>query len=83
VVGDKGVGGTAVGGRIAIGLWVAKGSDTTSLEGGLEVESVLKGLNLTKPCIFAGGNSRSATVINLSRSSVSRRRMIPERARTS
>jgi len=68
MVGDEGVGGTTVTGRIAIGLWATKGSDPVGLEGGLEVESVLEGLDLTKPCIFGGSNSASTTIVNLYRS---------------
>ena len=70
VVGDEGVGGTTVTGRIAIGLWVTKRGDATVLEGGLEVESVLECLNLTKPCVFARSDAGSATVVDLQGSSV-------------
>jgi len=65
MVDDEGVGGTTVTGRIAIGLWATKGSDAIALEGGLEGESVLEGLGLTKSCIFARSNSGPATVVDL------------------
>jgi hypothetical protein len=65
MIGDEGVGGTTVAGRIAIGLWATEGSDTIGLEGGLEVESVLEGLDLTDSGVFAGSNSGSTTVENL------------------
>ena len=62
---NEGVGRTAVAGRIPIGFWAAKGSDTPALEGGLEGKSVLEGLGLAKPRVFARSNSDPATVINL------------------
>jgi len=65
VVSDEGVGRATVAGRISVGLWTAKGSDATALEGGLEGESVLEGLGLTDPRIFARSDSSSATVVNL------------------
>ena len=83
MVGNEGVGGTAVAGRISIGLWATKGSDTAVLEGGLEGESVLERLGLTDPCVFTRSNSGSATVINLRCTSVSQQAMIAEGAHTS
>ena len=83
MVGDEGVGGATVAGRIPTGLWATKGSDTVVLEGVLDVESVLEGLDLTDPCVFGGGDSTSATVVNLYRSSVSQRRVILEGILTS
>ena len=83
MIGNEGVGGTAVAGRISAGLWATKGSDTIVLEGGLEVESVLEGLGLTDPRVFARSNSGTATVINLWCTSVGQRAMIPEGAHTS
>ena len=68
---DEGVGRTTVAGRISLGLWTAKGNDTTVLKGGLEGESVLEGLNLTNPRVFARIYSSPAAVINLCRTSVS------------
>jgi len=68
MIGDKGVGGTAVIGRIAFGLWATEGSDPIGFEGGFEVESILEGLNLTKTRIFAGSNPGPATIVNLYRS---------------
>jgi len=65
VIGNEGVGGTAVAEGISIGLWATKGDDTTVLEGGLEGESVLEGLDLTKSRVFGRSNSGSATVIDL------------------
>ena len=59
------VGGTTVAGRITIGLWGMEGGDTLILEGGLEGEGILEGLCLTNPGVFAGSDSRSATVIDL------------------
>jgi hypothetical protein len=65
MVGDERVGETAVTGRISPGLWAAKGSDTIVLEGRLEIKCVLEGFDLTKPSVFAGGNTVPATVVNL------------------
>ena len=65
MVDNEGVGRTAVAGRIPIGFWAAKGSDTPALEGGLEGKSVLEGLGLAKPRVFARSDSGPATVINL------------------
>ena len=76
VIDNESVGGGAVAGRISIGLWGTEGSDAIVLEGGLEGESVLEGLGLTKPRVFAGSNSGSATVINLWCTLVSQRAMI-------
>ena len=78
MVGNEGVGGTTVAERIAVGLRATKGSDTTALEGGLEGESVLEGLDLTDPCIFVRSNSGPATVVDLYRSSVIRYSVVPE-----
>jgi hypothetical protein len=83
MIGNEGVGRTAVAGRISSGPWATKGSDTTVLEGALEVESVLEGLDLADLRVFGGSNSGSATVINLWCTSVGQRAMIPEGARTS
>lgn len=65
MVDDECVGGTTVAGRITIGLWATKGSDTPALEGGLEVESILEGLGLTNPSVFARSDSGPATIIDL------------------
>lgn len=65
MVGDEGVGGAAITGRITLGLWATKGGDTIVLEGRLEIESVLEGLDLTKPSVFTRGNTGAATVVNL------------------
>jgi len=78
VVGDEGVGRATVTGRISVGLWTTKGSDATVLEGGLEGESVLEGLGLTDPRIFARSDSSSAAVVNLWHTSVRQRDTIPE-----
>ena len=83
MVGDEGVGGTTVTGRIAIGLWTTKGSDPVGLEGGLEVESVLKGLDLTEPCIFGRSNAGSSTIVNLHRGWVSQWNVTPRGTHTS
>ena len=65
MVGDEGVGGTTVAGRITLGLWTTKGSETAGLESRLEIESVLEGLDLTEPGVFTGGDTRSAAVVDL------------------
>ena len=72
MVGDERVGGTAITGRVAIGLWTTERSNATALEGGFDVESILEGLELTDPCIFPRSNSGSAAVVDLYHSSVIR-----------
>lgn len=65
VVGDEGIGGTAVTGRVSLGLWIKKGCDAIVLEGGLEIESVLEGLDLTERSVFAWDDTGPSTVVNL------------------
>jgi len=78
MIGNEGVGGTAVAGRISIGFWATKGSDTTVLEGGLEVESVLEGLGLSDPRVFARSDPGPTTVINLWWTSIGQRTITQE-----
>ena len=65
VVGDEGVRGSAVAGRIPVGLWVVKGSDAVGLEGGLDVESVLEGLHLADTGVFGRSDLPGPVVIDL------------------
>lgn len=65
VIGNEGVRGTAVAGRIPVGLWGVKGRDAAVLEGGLDAESVLEGLGLANGRIFARSDFPGPVVINL------------------
>lgn len=78
VVGDEGVRGTAVGGRIPVGLWGMKGRDAIGLKGGLDVKSVLEGLDLANPGIFGRSDFPGPVVIDLEWTSVGDRAMMIE-----